>query len=243
MSDNAFNQLKEFHRALLSYAETTDLQDYYPVIGYTLSDGTFRFSRTDVIEVVERVAVESALSDRLLLIVSVAYLEDQLRLLLRKFLVDTEVSEELLNPSSSLIAALVPMANMALSLGLIAKDWHEILKRLGQLRNKFAHLPSASSINELVDIDPKSIALMQSLAARYRAFPGNAGEETTDFRKMYLRLFRTLYALLQFSIDHIIEPRQPLDSSRIQAITEFIGFTRDALHQLLENDTFSQGKA
>jgi hypothetical protein len=236
MRDDTPKNLKDIYSALLAYAENTKLQDYYSVVVYTLSDGSYRFSPIDAIDMVERVALESALSDRLLLIVSVAYLEDQLRILLRKFLADVKVSEELLNPSISSIAALVPMANMALALGLIAKDWHEILKHLGQLRNKFAHIPSASSIDDLVDIDKKSIGVMQNLAARYRAFVSNETEETKDFRRVCLNLFTAIYCLLQFSIDHIVpvDSRQQLDNNKVQAITHFHGLTIDTLRQLVE---------
>lgn len=130
---------------------------------------------------------------------------------------------------------LVPMANLAYSLGLLAKSWLEILKRMAQLRNKFAHAPLAVNFEELAQSDPKSVNIFESLKQRYKLFPGNEGEEISDFKQGYLKIFNDMYSLTQFAIDHISIPqsRQPLDSHLIVGIANFAGFNKNILRSLL----------
>jgi hypothetical protein len=225
---------KQLYIDLLSFLDSHE-EDGGAILAFTLADGSHCFSFADPLDVLLKISVESIFSDRLWVVISVAYLEDQIRLLLEKFLTDDEVSRDLLDPNRSSIGSLMPMANMAFSLGLLAKEWYEILKRMAQLRNKFAHIPSARNFEDLVNLDPKNLGLIDSLIHRYKQFPGSNIETPDDFRKIYRSLFLLMYELIQFSIDHIagIDKRQKLHSDQIIEINNFNGFDKDNLRDLL----------
>jgi hypothetical protein len=109
---------KEIYAELLSFLNSHD-QNGRDIVAFILSDGSYCFSFTDSLDVLVNIAQESIFSDRLWVIVSVAYLEDKIRLLLENFLTDDEVSRDLLDPNKGPISSLIPMANMAFSLGLV----------------------------------------------------------------------------------------------------------------------------
>lgn len=207
---------KLLYRNLLSFLESHD-QNGREVVAFTLLDGSHRFSFTDSLDVLINISTESLFSDRLWVIVSVAYLEDQIRTLLENFLTNDEVSHDLLDPNRGVVSSLMPMANLAFSLGLLAGGWYDIIKRMGQLRNKFAHIPSAKSFDDLMKMDTKNAGLLDSLIQRYKRFPGNESESIDDFRKFYQSLFFLMYNLIQFSIDHVspLDKRHALEDHQV----------------------------
>jgi hypothetical protein len=224
---------RELLEALLVHTEKEGWEDFSTITSFKLQNGTYKFSKIDALSVLLDVLEESKSSDRLLVIVSVAYLEDQIRLLLEKFLADDDISRNLLDPVSSELAAFVPMANLAFSLGLIEKDWLEILKRIAQLRNKFAHIPSARSFDELVQQDSKNAGLMDSLKHRYKQFFKETSQEIGDFREVYQLLFPLMYQHLQFAIDHRVQTREARYENQIQQIMVFSGYDRLTIQKLL----------
>jgi len=228
----------KLHKLLLEYIEENDLQGQF-VIAFILSDNTIKFSSSKMIEVLTRISEEAVFSDRLWVIVNVAYLEDQLRQILAKFFTDEEVAHDLLDPNQSLVASLIPMSNLAFSLGLIAKTWYNALKKMAQLRNKFAHIPSANSFDELVKIDPKTTALMHSIKERYTQITGEKIKSNDNFKDIYKDLFTTMFHLMQFSIEHlaIAQHRQILGDNIIKGLRIFGGFDEENLQQLLDEVT------
>lgn len=227
---------KKLYLDLLEYLKSVETNGN-AVVGFTLSDGTHCFSISNLVDILLEIRKESALSERLWIIVSVAYLEDQLRALLEKFLVDHEVSSALLDPNSGPISSLVPMANVAFSLGLITREWLDVLKRMAQLRNKFAHIPSARSFTDLMSIDPKAAGLLDSLKSRYIQLTSDGNQ--TVFQKLYVSLFISMYSLLQFSIDHVatLQQHKPLDSHLIVSIHDFVGVTVETIEELIQEAT------
>ena len=219
---------------LLGYIQLKNLQGD-DVVAFMLSDGSMAFSSSKMLDVFLGISQEAVFSDRLWVIVSVAYLEDQLRILLAKFLADEEVSQELLDPNQSLIASLIPMSNLAFSLGLIAKSWHNTLKRMAQLRNKFAHIPTATSFDELAKIDPKATGLFQSIRERFSHLTKEEINSSMAFEVVYKNLFKTMFHLMQFSIEHvaIVQQRQKLSDDYIKQLKTFSGFDEETLQTLL----------
>ncbi len=228
---------KLLYRNFLAYLNTLE-SEASEFVGYILSDGRHLFSKTDLSLTLIKIAEESIFSDRLWVVVSVAYLEDQLRRLLLTFLSDSEISNEILDPNQNLISSLVPMAKLSLALGLISKEWYEILKRVAQLRNKFAHLPNAKSFSNLIENDGKNSALLDSLTHRYKVLVNNLKEDSKDFSETYQQIFINIYNLLQFSIDHIATPqnRLSLENNLIIEIRHFHGLDKETI-QLLLNES------
>jgi hypothetical protein len=225
---------KKLFEALLEYVQSPAYANG-EITGFILSDGTYRFSSSEMLDVFVKIELESAISDRLWTIVSVAYLEGQLRILLEMFMTDNETSRELLDPNQSLMASLVPMANLAFSLGLLAPNWHSTLKKMAQLRNKFAHIPSARSFGELLQVDAKASGLLQSLEDSYTRIAHERIEKGTEFKQTYQALFRAMFLLLQFAIDHIAlaHKRQTLDNGLVASIRTFMGHNADSIKALL----------
>lgn len=231
---------KSVFRALLDYYNQQDFNDLdtRSIVAFHLADGTYRFSLKGPTDVLVKIAQESLFSDRLLVIVTIAYLEDQIRTLLQKFLTDDDVTRDLLDPNKSLLSSLMPMANLAFSLGLLAEAWYELLKRMGQLRNKFAHIPAATSFADLIKIDPKTAGLIESIIYRYKQFPKTQEEDTDDIRKTYTQLFLIMFNLTQFAIDHIAsaQTRQSFNSDQIVGINIILGMTRENIRVILSTE-------
>lgn len=252
MSDNPVNSSNEnipeewrykpdlnLYRAYLSYLEEQGLEDWHsmPTVAFIMADGTYRFSSTNPLEISEKIAIESVFSDRVFVIVTVAYLEDQLRILLTKYLADDEITYGLLDPNQSSLASLVPMANLAYSMGLLAKEWLEILKRMARLRNLFAHVPAARYFSDLDSIDPKSKGVIHSLIERSKQYGILETDEEQNFKKTYYQLFLLMYNLTQFAIEHIAIPqsRQPFDGRLIVKIMTFIGFSKQGIKEVIDS--------
>ena len=225
---------KILHKLLLEYIKINNIQGEF-IVAFILSDNSIKFSSSKMLDVLGKISEEAIFSDRLWVIVSIAYLEDQLRTLLAKFFTDEEVTQDLLDPNQSLVASLIPMSNLAFSLGLIAKNWHNALKKMAQLRNKFAHIPSANSFDELAKIDPKSAGLMQSIQERYAQLTGQEVNSKETFKEMYKDLFGTMFHLMQFSIEHLatVQQRQRLSNDTIKGLRIFAGFDEEILQKLL----------
>ncbi|MCC6893177.1 MAG: hypothetical protein IT321_10170 [Anaerolineae bacterium] len=228
-------ETKDLLKAFGDYLNTSGSDDT-EFTGYVLADGSYVFLRSELSSTLSKIASESIFSDRLWVIVSVAYLEDQLRRLLRSFLSDNEISDEILDPNQNLVSSLVPMAKLSFALGLITKQWYEILKRMAQLRNKFAHLPDAQNFAYLIANDPKSASLLESLTSRYIELTNTSANNTTNFSETYQQIFITVYTLLQFSIDYVAAPqkRMLLDPSPIVRMHHLHGMNKETLQILLD---------
>lgn len=113
-------------RALLEWADAVGWQRG-SVIVYLLADGQYRFSETSVLQQIDQIVEEAALSDRLLLIICAAHLEDQIRTVLAQFFIDDKLVEDMFERSSASF-----MTSLAYSLGLIAKEWHDVLKSISR---------------------------------------------------------------------------------------------------------------
>lgn len=222
-------------RDLLAYLDAQGVTDSESraVIAFTLSDGTHCFSLVDPINILFQIMTESVHSDRLLVIVSVAYLEDQIRLLLLKYLADDDVARDLLDPNKSMLASLVPMANLAFSMGLLAKEWLETLKRIARLRNTFAHVPTARSFEDLIGMDTRTAGLLDSLQERFRQLMSDADSYPDDFAAIYQQLFLAMHNRVQFAIDHIASPsrRSAFDGQKIEHIRMIQGTSKALIQQ------------
>ncbi|MCK6580387.1 MAG: hypothetical protein L6Q98_20015 [Anaerolineae bacterium] len=217
-------------RALLDWAEAVGWQRG-SVLVYLLVDGQYRFSETSVVQQVEQIVEESRLSDRLLLIICAAHLEDQIRMLLAQFLIDDKLVEDMFERSSAAF-----MTSLAFSLGLIAKEWHDVLKGLSHLRNIFAHQPEMRSFDVLLESEPKASQTLDAMKAWLRI-----GEESRHPREVVINAVLRLVPLLQFSIDHVAKPdrRVRLEPSVLVDNVLVMGISRDVVKQMLDEDWVS----
>jgi len=221
--------LKAMYGALLEWLKAHDWE-YSDVVIYQLADGQFLFSQIDVIETIMTVTEEAGLSDRLLLVICSAYLEDQFRLLLARFLIDDKLVEEMFDRSSASF-----MYNLGYTLGLITKDWHDMLRSISQLRNTFAHRPEISSFEVLLEREPKWQSTLNNMQT------WTEEEKTLLPREVIIKVFMRLYALLQFSIDHVaaVGQRKRLDPSIVVGHYLTRGITREFLESFLDGNWIS----
>lgn len=230
---------RQVYELLLAYGETrfsSNDELLPPTVAFMLKDGSIRFSESAPLRVQMDILEESRFSDRLLVIVSVAYLEDQLRLLLRSFLLQHEITNDLFDPNTNQLSSLLTMAKLAFSLGLLPKDWFEILKRMANLRNMFAHIPEARSFEDLYKQEKKAAGLVDSLFSRYKELTEDplSGTHHTNFSQ----LFRIMYELIQFAVDHLASMNSVhnFNSKEIIAVGHFIGLTKNDLQRLVEGN-------
>jgi len=230
-------QTKQFYQLLLAYAdsELTSWGDRLPsMVAYLTRDGSIKFSAISPLGIGQEIIEESRLSDRLLVIISFAYLEDQIRLLLAKFLVEDKVTRNLLNTES---LPFLKAARLAFSLGLIAREWFEILDEMAEFRNKFAHRPFAQSFEDLINEDEKET--QKSLDKLSRLYKQITQRELNGIiHNNFLNLFLYMYPLIQFSIDHIatINPRKIFDDKEIVGMSHVMGFTREDIQVMIDNN-------
>lgn len=231
----------QFHKILLEYVDN-ELQvddDQLPeMVAFLMRDGSIKISVTSPFAVMLDIIEESRLSDRLLVIVSVAYLEDQLRLLLAKFLADDEETKKLLDSEGGPLP-FIPLARLAFASGLIAKEWLEMLKEMANLRNKFAHKPAAQSFEDLKRDDKKRTekSLNQIFKLYQQLAQKNLNEEPNEnIHGKFGLVFSLMYALLQFSIDHRAseKPVQAFKFTEIIDVNIIIGYTRTSLQTLID---------
>jgi len=231
----------QLHTDLLRYVddelhlESNELPD---IVAFLMQDGHFKFSVSSPLGVIEEILKESRSSDRLMVIVSVAYLDDQIRRLLGIFLAQDKETRRLLNAETGPLPFLAA-ARLAFSSGLIARESLEILKEMASLRNKFAHQHMAQSFEDLLqhDDDPKEIqkSLNQIFEIHKRLIQK---ELDGSIHWNFIFVFRTIYSMLQFSIDHIApkQPIQSLNSDEIIGTNYLMGFTRMNLQRLIDNN-------
>ncbi|MDX2160934.1 MAG: hypothetical protein SF162_06375 [bacterium] len=175
-----------------------------PFIVVTLEDGKKNLIFYDALEVQLKLAAEGIFSDRLLVIVAAAYIEDQLRSLLMAYLSDTDVTDELLDPLKSDVAAFGTMLKLCLALGLIMPEWFEALKQLARLRNTFAHSPQLATFEALNTKDAHKI-----LAQLRRSYTEIRGETPpTEDRTLIFGVFNTLNVLLAYAHDNVAAPQK-----------------------------------
>ncbi len=229
---------KRFYEALLAYAETkfTSDDDQLPAtVAFLLQDGSIKFSESAPLYVQLDILEESRLSDRLLVIVCVAYLEDQIRLLLRNFLAKDKETGKLLDPEK---LPFLSAARLAFSSGLIAKDWLDILADMAALRNKFAHNPLAQSFDDLIKSNRKDTwKSIERLSGFYNQVARRQLDGT--IYDNFSEVFRLIYTLLQFSIDHIATTKavQIFASNEIIGISLIMGgFTKENIRTLIDTD-------
>jgi hypothetical protein len=137
-------------------------------------------------------------------LISVSYVEQQLATLLSAFLIADPVSEALFNPlQDDVLSTYSSRTKMAYCLGLIGKELFENLKRLGHIRNRFAH--SHLSIG----FDDKEVAdLCMALA-----FPQLEGDDDAATQYIAWALyddgprhrFTSIIMLVAFDLMHAIE--------------------------------------
>lgn len=237
---------KEYYRALLHYYNEQQVPDgiALEIFGFKLSDGSYRFSEVNFLNIGSDLGLESFSSERLLVIVSFAYLEDQIRLMLEKFLVNEDTSADMLDPNKNgAVSALASMANLAFSLGLVSREWLNIIKQMARLRNKFAHVPAVRNFDDLILNDPKTRGVMDNLARHFQLISGDAEAAKRPFRELYWKLFMLMYQLTQFAIDHVVVPqrRRPFMINEIEPMGIIAGFTREDIQNYLDDkwQTFS----
>lgn len=246
------NTEQQFYEALLKYADEVQLgEEPLPsMVAFIMQDGSIKLSQCDAIFLQLDILEESHFSDRLLIIVSVAYLEDQIRLLLKKFLIEHEVTNDLFNPNTNQLSSLLTMGKLAFSLGLLPKEWYEILKRMATLRNMFAHIPEARSFEELNKRENKAGGILDSLFNRYHELTGNALQGTPEDQELikaglkrpltshekFSHIFREMFVFIQFAIDHVagVKPIQAFKSDEIAGIKYFLGLDRVTLQAHLD---------
>ena len=230
---------QQLYRHLLAFLEKINWQGQ-PVLGFRLGDDAFEFvlDERDLVQQELDILKESHASDRMLVIVCLAYLEDQLRILLKRFLVEHAVTDKLLNPvANGTLSPFGAMVDMALALGLITQDWHRILKRMAALRNIFAHNPHAVSFDHLQDIDASVAGLLDSLVTRHSELTGE-NPSNRAYSEIFLMLFRTMASLVQLS-EHLATKEQRFQPERlaVQGIWRFHSGTidLDTLRDLTSN--------
>src|SRR6266540_2562917 len=93
----------------------------------------------------------SSETDRVAVIVVVAYLEELLREIVRAFLVNDEPTRErMLNPiEQGAISSFAALVDIAFLVGVISKDVSRVLKSMAVIRNHFAHDPKISTFEDL----------------------------------------------------------------------------------------------
>lgn len=226
---------RRFYELLLAYidSELASCGDKLPsIVAYLMRDGSIKFSVSSPVGIMVTVIEESLRSDRLLVILCVAYLEDQIRLSLAKCLARDSETSTLLDPERLPFLA---AARLAFSLGLIAKEWLEILKEMAKFRNKFAHDPSAQSFEDLIEKDAKrSWKSLDQLSMHYKKMTQE--ELNGTIHGNFIQIFLLMYSLLQFSLDHISAAslRQVFNSGEIVGINHTAGLTREFVQAQLD---------
>lgn len=230
---------QQLYKSILEFVESLQFEESHRpgIVAFILNDGTFKFSLASPIFVTHDILEESHLSDRLLVIVSVAYLEDQMRLLLASWLANDDETDKLLDPESGTLPFL-SLARLAFSSGLIAKEWFEIMREMANLRNKFAHKPAAQSFEELRREDKKrtekSLGRLFELYNQLSSRDWNMNDE--NIHGKFAMVFQQMYTYLQFSLDHLAGENsvQAFTSDQIVGIHHFSGFTKADLQSLAD---------
>jgi len=96
--------------------------------------------------------------DMMIVVVSVSYVDACLAALLQSFLLSSDATKKLLDPSSGALGSFSARSDAAYAMGLIPKALYQDLQELGKIRNKFAHHHLS-----LVFSDPSVAQLCQKL--------------------------------------------------------------------------------
>lgn len=225
--DNWFSDAQAIHEALITWARKSGWQSGSLIVyRYRLRDGSYAFSQNALLLTMQTILEESGTSHRLLVIVCHAYLEDQLRLLLERYLVNDDVTRTTLERSSFAV-----MCSFAYSLGLIAKTWYEALKTIGNLRNTFAHRPQIQTFDDLLQNEPKTRAALEKLK---RWLSDTTLEQPAE---LVSNAFMHLHALLQFAIDHLAIPDQRVlfDPAQMSDYMLYMGLSLEDLQTHVKN--------
>ncbi len=153
-------------------------------------------------------------SDRTLVIISCAYIDDLLRSVLDKFFVENDsVKSALLDPlKNGALAEFAPRADVAFLLGLISSDVRQQMRVLAKIRNRFAHDHRIRSFEDLAKDEKvkKEVEKLKRYADRF--IISSEGDVSTilgdKIRPRYWAYFTTLQAALISAMHRAEEQRR-----------------------------------
>lgn len=157
-------------------------------------------------------------SDRAAALMSAAYLDEQLKTLLNRKLVDDSKVKTRLLGNSSAIDSFSSRIDLAYLLGLIPKNFRDDLELIRRIRNEFAHTA------QKMDFETDSV--------RSRCFllKSAHGTENMDAHHKFLRTSIVIATkLVNFIIDNDVIEKMPDydDSESVDGITKFDSFIKN----------------